>query len=328
MKRVVVIGGGTGTFVVLSGLKRIPDLHLTAIVPATDSGGSTGRLKDEFGYLPIGDARQCLVALADEQRQGLLRELFNFRFSKGEDGLKGHNFGNLLLTALSDILGNDLRAIEAAQDLLQIKGQVLPVAKKSCELVAEYENGVTLRGEHNIDEPPYPHDGRLAISKLYIEPAGIKTYQQVTDAIAGADLIVTGPGDLFTSLLANFVMPGMAEAVINSQAKFIYVVNLMTKFGQTYGYSAKDHFQQLAKYVGRQPDYVLVNDNDLPDNILDKYKAENAEPVRDDLPVEDWVLRADLLAREEIKTKAGDVVKRSLIRHDGCKIASILQELF
>ena len=319
MKHITVIGGGTGSFTVLTGLKKLK-YHITAIVPSTDSGGSTGRLVDEFGYLPPGDIRQCLVAMADEEEQSLLRKLFSYRFDKGEEGLKGHNFGNLFLTALRGIYGNEIDAIEAAEKLFDIKGKVYRSAPEICDLVAEYDNGSKLIGEHNIDEPPFPHDGRLKITKLYTTPE-LHTYPQVLDAISNSDLIVVGPGDLYTSILANLVIKGIPEAIKNSKAKFVYIMNLVTRFGQTYDFKASDFLKELKKYIDRAADIVLINNTSLPEEILDRYKLENAYPVENDIIDYPNVITADLLADERIVKPNGDVLQRSLIRHDANKLA-------
>ncbi len=326
-KKICVIGGGTGSFVVLSGLKQYPENKLTAIVTATDSGGSTGRLRDEFGYLPIGDVRQCLVALAeDEEEQMMLRDLFSFRFDKGEDGLKGHNFGNLLLTALSEIYGGQVEAIKRVRKLLNIKGSVFPVTLEDAELVAEYENGEELIGEHEIDEPPYPHDCRIRIESLSTKPK-VKTYRQVKDSIMNSDLLIFGPGDIYASILANVVVGGVSEAIQASKGKLVYVVNLVTKFGQTFNFSAADHVKEIEKYTGREIDYVLINNRELPENILKKYALQNDYPVEDDMGDDSRVIRADMLASEEIKTPKGDVIHRSFIRHDRRKLAEAIMNL-
>ncbi len=322
MKNITVIGGGTGSFTVLTGLKKVKDVHLTSIVPSTDSGGSTGILRDEFGYLPIGDIRQCLVALAeDETDQIMLRNLFMYRFDKGESGLKGHNFGNIFLTALTEVLnGNQVEAIKMAQKLLNIKGNVYPVTLDDCHLVAEYENGEKVVGERYIDAPQYPHDGRLRIKKLYSEPKA-KVYREVKECIRNSDAIIMGPGDIYTSLLANIVIGDLAKSVKKSKAKFIYVLNLVTKFGQTYGFKASDHLKEIEKYIGRRPDYILVNSTKLPKEILDRYRLQNDYPVENDLDKTYNVVLTDLLANEVIVTPKGDKLKRSLIRHDGDKVA-------
>jgi uncharacterized cofD-like protein len=328
MKKITVIGGGTGSFTILTGLKKLKNIHLTSIVPSTDSGGSTGILRDEFGYLPIGDIRQCLVALAeDETDQIMLRKLFMYRFDRGESGLKGHNFGNIFLTALTEVLnGNQIEAIKMAQKLLNIQGNVYPVTLDDCHLVAEYENGEKVVGEHYIDAPQYPHDGRLKIKKLYSEPKA-KIYKEVNNCIKNSDAIVMGPGDLYTSLLANVVTGNLGKVIRNSQSKFIYVLNLVTKFGQTYGFKASDHLKEIERYIGRKPDYILVNSSNLPEDILERYRMQNDYPVENDLDGSYNVVQADLLANETIVTPKGDKLKRSLIRHDGDKVAKVVQKI-
>lgn len=320
-KKVVVIGGGTGSYTVLSGLKKYP-LDITAVVAVTDSGGSTGRLRDEFGSLPVGDFRMALVALAEDAADSdTLRKLFLYRFSKGI-GLKGHNFGNLFLIALSDILGSYDKALENASRILRIGGRVLPVSSKNINLIAQYEDGSTIEGESLIDEPPESHDGTMKITGLFTNPR-VSCDSEAVGAILDADLIVLGPGDLYTSTLANIVVPGIPQALQKTSAKLICVVNLMTKYGQTYGFSATDHVNELTKYIGRIPDFVLVNSAELPGNIIERYKGEQGNPVIDDLSEssEYVVVRKDLLAPEEVIKPTGDILKRSLIRHDPEKLA-------
>ncbi|MCA9386467.1 YvcK family protein [Candidatus Dojkabacteria bacterium] len=324
-KKVVVIGGGTGSYTILSGLKELENIEITAIVASTDSGGSTGRLRDEFGYLPVGDIRQCLVALAENsEEQRILQKLFTYRFDKGGNGLEGHNFGNLFMTALREIVGNELIAIKYIEKILNIKGKVYPVTLDDCQLVAEYENGEVVIGESNIDEPQYPHDGRLKISKLSTKPKS-ETHAKVIDSIKQADLIIIGPGDLYTSIIANFIIDGVRDAIKKSSAKKIYISNLVTKFGQTFDFKLSDHLNEVEKYSTKM-DYILVNSKPLSREILKKYKLENAYPVVNDLLNDGRIILTDLLATEKIKTIKGDILKRSLIRHDSVKIASTIKE--
>lgn len=322
MSNVVVIGGGTGTYTVLSGLKKYP-FDLTSIVTVADSGGSTGRLRDEFGTLPAGDFRMALIALAstDEDAE-ILRRLFLYRFDKGEKGLKGHNFGNLFLVAMADLLGSYEKAIEYTSRILRVKGKVIPITPKPVDLVAEYEDGTVFHGEANIDEPPKKHNGKQRIKKLWVEPESTIT-ADASLKILQADYIIIGPGDLYTSLLANIVVGGTSAAIKKSKAKLIYVVNFVTKYGQTYGFSAKDHVEELYKYVERYPDYILVAENSFSKKILKKYKEEHDFPVKNDLQKfkRSKVIVGDLIAREEIKKPSGDVLKRSLIRHDPDRLA-------
>lgn len=324
MKKVVVIGGGTGTFVVLSGLKKY-DLDLTSVVSIADSGGSNRIIRDEFGLLPPSDVRQCLIALADytsDFTQKTLRQLFMYRFPAGAQGV-GHTFGNLFIAALSKITGDQVEAIRQAGKLLHIKGRVLPVSLKNANLVAHYDDGTIIEGEHEIDEPV--HSGRLHIKKLSLKPkAGI--LPKADKFIREANLVVIGPGDLYTSLLANIVVKGMPEAIKETRAKVVYVVNLMTKKGQTYGFSARDHVLEIEKYLKRKIDCVIINTGIFPGSVLKKYAKEDEFPVEQNVDGLDGrvIIKKDLLAKEEVKRVDGDILKRSLIRHDPDRLARVL----
>jgi len=323
-KQLVTIGGGTGTHTVLRGLKQYQNkVALTAVVTMADSGGSTGRLRDEFGYLPVGDVRMALTALASDvdQHEELVRELFLHRFAKGT-GLNGHNVGNLLLVALTDILGSEEAAIRAAGKLLRVQGRVLPVSTDPTDLIATYSDGVTITGEHQIDEPHsdrHPHQ----ITNIAVNP-GVHVHPQVQTAIAEADLIVLGPGDLYTSVLANIAVPGVAQALRDTSATLVYVSNLMTKQGQTSGMGAAEHLAEITRYIGREPDVLLVNVTRLPADLLTTYAQDQEFPVVFNYEGTTRVVPADLLASETVQTKTGDTLKRSLIRHDSDKIANRL----
>jgi uncharacterized cofD-like protein len=324
-KRLVTIGGGTGTHTVLRGLKQYQHkVDLTAIVTMADSGGSTGRLRDEFGYLPVGDVRMALTALASDidQHEELVRELFLHRFAKGT-GLNGHNVGNLLLVALTDILGSEEAAIRTAGKLLRVQGRVLPVSTNHTDLIATYSDGVTITGEHQIDEPSADRLDHQ-ITNLAVNP-GVHATDRACAAIATADLVVLGPGDLYTSVLANVVVPGIETALRDTTARLVYVSNLMTKQGQTSGMGVAEHLEQVTKYIGRAPDVLLVNVTRLPSELLSTYAADQEFPVHFNYEADTTrVIPADLLASETIATKAGDTLKRSLIRHDPDKIAQKL----
>lgn len=327
-KKVVVIGGGTGTYPILRGLKKYADtVAITAIITMADSGGSTGRLRDEFGQLPVGDVRMALTALASEVNEDdeLLRELFLHRFDKGE-GLNGHNFGNLLMVALTRILGSEAEAVKAASRILRVKGRVLPVTEDDLHIVATYDDGVVVEGEHEIDEPAADRYSHRIVS-LATNPEGHIT-QDAKEAILDADLILLGPGDLYSSLLANMVIAGVPEAIRASQAKFVFASNLMTRPGQTDDMSACDHVREVEKYVGQLPDCVIVNTGVVPQHLLEKYAAAAQYPVKDDcqsLPC--TVIRADLLSADEVVKRKGDVLQRSLVRGDGEKFAELLISL-
>lgn len=320
-KQIVTIGGGTGTFVVLSGLKHLPDVSLTAIVSVADDGGSTGRLRDAYGFLPLGDARQALIALSNGDDPSLMRALFGYRFSKGD--LSGHNFGNLFLTALTDILGSDADAIEAASKVLRVKGRVMPVSREPATLIAELKDGTTITTEHEIDERV---PGRAPITSLKTAE-GVRANDEAVRAIHEADVIVLGPGDLYASTLANFAVEGMPEAVKGSNAHLVYVMNLFTKAGQTEGYSAKRHIEEITQHVGRAPDTVIMHSGIFADEALQKYKEEHELPVTDDLPQDPHIVRGDFADTHAVPKAPGDALPRSLIRHDPKKIASVIQTL-
>ena len=324
-KRIVCLGGGTGTSVALSGLKKYP-VDLSAIVAMADSGGSNRIIRDEFGLLPTSDIRQCLVALAESHNdsENLLRELFTYRFHQAK-GIKGNTFGNLFMAALSDILGSQKKAIKQTGQILKIKGEVLPVTFDESDLVALYENGLKVSGEHHIDMPK--HNGKLKIEKVWLEPKS-KANPEAVKAILKADLIVFGPGDLYTSLIVNLLSDGIVDALKKTKAKIVYVLNLMTRYGQSFGYSAKDHVKDIEKYLGKNLDFVLVNSKKIKFSVLASYEREKEFPVKDDLSDDYFkVIKKDLLSEKETKKVPGDVLCRSLVRHDSDKLAKTIISL-
>ena len=325
-KKIVCLGGGTGTSVVLFGLKKYP-IDITAIVSMADSGGSNRVIRDEFGLLPTSDIRQCLVALSEEKSESdsLLRKLFMYRFSRGR-GTKGMTFGNLFLAALADIFGSQEEAIEKTSQVLKIKGRVLPVTFTDSNLVAFYENGKKVVCEHFIDEPR--HDGRLKIKRAYLKPKS-KANPEAVKALLEADLIVIGPGDLYTSLVVNLLVKGIVEALQKTKAKMVYILSLMTRYGQTFGFTAQDHIHTLEKHLGKNClNFVLVNSRPISKADLRKYERENEFPVIDDLEDNYFkIIRGDFLSEKETKKVAGDILKRSLIRHDSNKLAKTIINL-
>lgn len=312
MKKIVVIGGGTGSFTVLRGLKKY-DVKLTAIVSMTDDGGSTGKLRDEQGVLPPGDIRRCIVALSESTL--LMKDLFNYRFNKG--GLEGHSFGNLLITALKDITGSDNKAIKEACKLLSIKGNVLPVTLDDCRLCAELEDGQIIFGETNIDMPK--HNGNLKIKRIFLNKKA-KANKDAEKAIKNADLIVIGPGDLYSSILCNFLISDIKESVAKSKAKKIYVCNLMTKFGETNGFKVSNFIKEIEKYLGKGVvDYIFVNNATFNPSLLKKYEEEKDFPVIIDYKnLKSW--KNKLISSDFI-------TKPNLIRHDTSKLAKEIMRL-
>lgn len=312
-KRVVTIGGGTGTFVSLSGLKKYADtIDITAIVSVADDGGSTGRLMDQFGKLPVGDVRMALAALAaGDTEPNIVRELMLYRFDRGEEGLKGHNLGNLFLVALIDMLGSEASALEEASKILNLRGTVLPVSETHARLVAQYADGSTTHGEAAIDKHPGEHT-RGIITDISLEPA-TPAYASALSAIKEADLVLLGPGDLYTSIIPNFLFEGVADALQNTNARVVYVANLMTKCGQTDDMSVTDHVDTLTRYTGRKPDTVIINTATPDEEVVAKYKKARECLVHDDCT--EHALRIPMLAPAP-KQHATDAVRRSLVRHD------------
>lgn len=321
MTNIVTIGGGTGTFVVLSGLRRLPGVELSAIVTSADDGGSTGHLRDAYGFLPAGDARQALVALAEDGN--VLRDLFAYRFEKSD--VKGHNLGNLFLTALTDLLGSDAAALEEASRILRVCGTVIPATVQATTLVATLADGSVIKNERLIDDHAL---GRARIEKLALETQAPLS-PAAEDAIEQADLIILGPGDLYTSSIAALLPDGMKEAVQASKARLVYVGNLFTKTGQTEGFTARDHVREIACYAGREPDVIILNDNGLSKEVLEKYAAEGEFPPVDDfLPTDARVRRLPLVSVYAVPAVENDPLPRSFIRHDPAKLAAALSTLF
>ncbi|MCX8009033.1 MAG: YvcK family protein [Patescibacteria group bacterium] len=325
LPKIVCIGGGTGTFVVLRGLKNHP-VNLTAIVTMSDSGGSNKRIRDEFGLLPTSDIRQCFVALSDENGGiGLMRKLFMYRFEKGE-GIRGMTFGNLFMAALTDIVGSQKEAIKQTRKVLKIKGTVLPVSYTPTNLVAEYEDGTKVTEEHFIDEPL--HDGTMRITSISLWPEA-EANPDALKAIHEADLIVLGPGDLYTSLIPNLLVKKIPEAIQKSKAKKVFVVNLMTKYGQTYGFTALDHVNVVNTHVLNSIDIVIVNAGALPKEALELYEQSHEFPVINNLPKTSsyTIITADVVANTIEEKSAADVLVRSLVRHDSKKLADQIMKL-
>ncbi|MBI4153670.1 YvcK family protein [Candidatus Woesebacteria bacterium] len=326
-KKIAVIGGGTGTYTVLDGLKKYP-VHLSAIITMMDSGGSNRIIRDEFGLLPTSDIRQCMVALASEKSHELLRRLFTYRYNAGT-GISGMTFGNLFMAALTDIYGFQEKAIEKTCEMLDVRGEIFPVTFDSVQLVAKYDNGRQVLGEHYIDEPE-EELGEHKIIELEVVPEA-RVNKKAIKAIRKADIIVLGPGDLYTSTICNLVIDGVAEEVAKSKAKKVFVLNLMTKFGQTHGFSTRDHIETLEKYLGKGAiDYCLINrDNSYPKKILERYREENAFPVKDDLKTRASfkVIRKVLSSDTIYEKPKSDRLKRSLIRHDSEKLARAIISL-
>jgi uncharacterized cofD-like protein len=283
-QKFVAIGGGTGLSTLLRGLKyyvpntgcieRGPEYwidQLTAIVTVTDDGGSSGQLRSELNVLPPGDIRNCMVALAEDE--ALMTQLFKFRF-KGDGHLKGHSFGNLFLTAMTEVVGDFLEAIRLASEVLAIKGRIFPATIDDVRLGAELANGLSVRGETNITGK------RSKIENLWLEPAQPSALPEAIDAIREADIITIGPGSLFTSILPNLLVPGIASAIASSKAKKIFVCNVMTQPGETDNFNAMDHLLTVSRYAPRiHFDAMLVNSTPLTPEQYHHYASQGSYPV-------------------------------------------------
>ncbi|MBI2356941.1 uridine diphosphate-N-acetylglucosamine-binding protein YvcK [Candidatus Dojkabacteria bacterium] len=323
---ITTIGGGTGTTAVLKGLREYPDLNLSAIVSMTDDGGSNASVRDEFGLLPLSDLRKSIIALSGRNKDEMFRKLFMYRFSKGV-GISGHTLGNLIMIALSNLTGSEVEAIKACSELFDIKGSIIPVTLDKVRLVAEYSDGSKLIGEHLIDESN--KDKRIVKLSVSSKP---KANEEAVNAILKSDFIVIGPGDLYTSLIANLVIPGIPEVLRETKGKIVYISNLMSKLGETRGFNHSDMVLEIQKYIGRPVDYLLINNGNIPKEVMDIYKKDGEAPFKDDINSKTFpgltVIRSDLISRIKIKKKKGDELKRSLIRHSDRKIGSELYNLF
>jgi len=318
MKKITVIGGGTGTFVVLSGLKEYSH-DLSAVVSMMDSGGSTGKLRDQLGVLPPGDLRQSLIALSEASL--LWRKLFLYRFEAGD--LAGHNFGNIFLSALEKVSKDYKEVIKIASFILQTKGKVIPVTFDKVHLVAQYSSGKILKGEGKIDTSQEKEE---KIIKAYLEP---QANPEALKVIEKTDYIIIGPGDLYTSIVPVLLTDGMKEALQKTKAKIIYIVNLMTKLGQTHHYKVSDHLKDLEKYLGKNIDILLINNGKVSENIIKWYKDHEEEVVVDDLEgkFSGKVIKENLISSTVYDKVASDKLSRSVLRHSSRKLARLINKI-
>ena len=324
--RIVVIGGGTGSFTLLRSLKGYTR-HITALVNMADDGGSTGQLRDELGVLPPGDVRQCLVALSESER---VRDLFNYRFEEGT--FAGHAFGNLFMAALEKMTGNFAEAVEEASRVLNIVGSVEPITLDKVTLVMENARGEVTRGEFQIGHADFG-DGKRP--KISLDPEPVLN-PKAKEAIEQADLVVIAPGNLYGSLAPALVVPGMSEALNSTNARKIYVCNLVTKPGQTDDFTVIDFAEEIERFAGTKLDHVLYNEEQPAKELLEKYAKEGELPVAAD---------RDHLKRQHYKAKGGKFLSgefvasnsgvadpiastRTLIRHDADAIARALMKIY
>jgi uncharacterized cofD-like protein len=318
--KVVAIGGGTGLSTVLRGLKHYvseptrpaqfrPEItRLTAVVTVTDEGGSSGRLRRDFRMLPPGDIRNCLVALAEDEQ--LLTQLFNYRFSSGH-GLRGHNLGNLFLTALTNLTHDFAKAVRLSSEVLAIRGEIFPATLADVHLKARRTDGKVIRGERSITKT------RVPIERLQIVPARCKPLPETLAAIHQADLITLGPGSLYTSLVPNLLVQGIAEEIGRSRAVKVLICNLMTQPGESRGYSAADHIRALHEHAGRRVfDHIVLNKQPMSPSLLQRYADEHAAPV---------VLDLDAVCKLGVKPICANLlIEDHVARHDSRRLAKML----
>lgn len=308
--RIVVIGGGTGLSVLLHGLKDFTN-NITAIVTVADDGGSSGILRKEFGILPPGDIRNCLVALADAEP--LMGKLFQFRFDQGSS-FDGHSFGNLFITAMTKVTGDFEKAIKESSKVLAIRGSVVPSTLEKVTLVAEYKDGSESIGESRIPEKHVP------IKKVYLRPNTCKATEEAIKAIQSADVILFGPGSLYTSVLPNLLVEGIKEAVSKAKKLKIYICNVMTQPGETDNFKASDHLRVLIEHTNFDIiNTCIVNTGRIHENLLEKYKSEGSRQVFPDL---------DLIREMGYKSIGYNIVStKDFVRHDPRKLSKIILEL-
>lgn len=316
--KIVVIGGGTGLSVILRGLKKATS-NITAIVTTSDDGGGSGVLREDLGMLPPGDIRSCILALADTEEN--MQELLQYRFKEGY--LKDQSFGNLLIAALTGIYDNFEEAVTKVHEILAVKGKVIPVTSESIDLCAKLKNGTMIKGESKISDAVIKH--KSPIDKVYLEPNSPKPIEDALLAIKEADVIILGPGSLFTSIIPNLLVKKIVDKISKSNAIKIYMTNVMTQPGETDGYSVSDHINAIQKHANNKIiDYVMVNNEEISKELLDKYKNDGADPV--------FLTRKESkkLKKKGIKIIEGPYIemKQGYIRHDADTITNVVIDLY
>jgi len=307
---IVALGGGTGLSSLLSGLKSFTR-NITAVVTVTDEGGSSGRLRDEWGVLPPGDIRNCLVALAEDDNE--LRQILDFRFNQGE--LKGHSLGNLILLALTEISGDFRLGVEKINNLLAIRGRVFPVTTESVSIYGKKQNGDIVIGELGITK------NGSELQDLWLEPKNAKPVKEVIRSVQEAELIVLGPGSLFTSVLPNLMIGGITEEISRMKLPTVYVANLMTQPGETDGFTVTDHVNWIERYLGSVPDFIVVNNGVIPEIILANYSEQGAFPL--------YLSPSEIRSLENrgcsvVESSLYSVTDGAILRHNGQAVSEIL----
>ena len=310
--KIVVIGGGSGLSTLIRGLKEYTS-NIVAIVTVADDGGGSGKLREEMGILPPGDIRNCILAMANTEPE--MGKLLNYRFKDGS--LKGQSFGNLFLAAMTDITGSFEKGVEKMSEVLSVAGKVLPVTLTDVSLVAELSDGSVVEGESEI--PVASHERHATIRNIYLNPKKPPAYEKTLEAIKEADVIVIGPGSLYTSILPNFCVSSVSKAVNESDAVKIYIANIMTQPGETECYDLYDHYDAIRKLGGVEKiDYIVANTGNVPDYINEQYNEDGAKPVKQ---------KKRILTSPKIVFEDFIKLKNGYIRHDENKLAYIVMKL-
>ena len=311
-KNITVIGGGTGLSTMVRGLKEY-DVHITAVVTITDEGGSSGTIRRELKIPPPGDVRNNITAFAENE--SLLTKLIQFRFT-GKGLFEGHSVGNIILAALSKILGSFPEAVKSLSEVLAIEGEVLPISEQLVRLKAVNDRGEILLGEKSIEK----NTGRIASISV---DAKFKPLDEVIQAIKHSDAIVLGPGSLYTSVIPNLLADGVSKEIIDSGAPIIYICNIMTQPGETIGYTLSDHVKVINKYLGKSPDYYIVNSEPIPDRLRERYRSQGAQQV--ELRIDN--LRGAVVIDSLIKTEIDIRDGFEKVRHDEKKLGKIINKV-
>ena len=325
-KKITVLGGGTGSYAVLTALKNTHNIDLAAIVTMMDSGGSTGKLRDQLGVLPPGDLRQCLVALSEAPE--IWRKLFTYRFTQGD--LKGHNFGNLFISVLEKVTANYDEVLDEAHYVMQCVGRVIPATLTRADIHATYTTGRVVESEKWLDESN--PDNATIVSAVASPP--VSANPKALERVRNSEYIIAGPGDLYSSIISIALADGFPEALQSSKAKIIFIMNLMTKSSQTMGYGAWEHLTDFKKYFGRIPDVCIINTASVSDAMKKQYEQYSEELVRNNLSEHGYtgkVIATDLLDRtdyvyDESQSLAATFA-HSIVRHDIQKLQTVLRSL-
>ncbi|MCF7834051.1 MAG: YvcK family protein [Candidatus Pacebacteria bacterium] len=320
---IVTVGGGTGSYTVLSGIKTIKNTSISAIVSMADNGGSTGDLRDELGVLPPGDVRQCLVALSEHT--DIVRKLINYRFDNGK--LSGHSFGNIFLAALEKVTGSFAKGVEIVSEILKVRGTVIPATNNKAELVAILKNGKKIYGQVEIDKTDFQKN---PLKKIFYKNK-VKLNPRAKEAVLSSDYIIIGPGNFYESIVPNLIIDGFTTAIKKTKGKVIFMMNLTNKHGHTGYWNASDYVQNIENYLNRKVDIILINNVSPSKAQIKRYQLKEGDGVliKDDMQDDERVMRSALISHSFFNKEKSDAraQARSFIRHDSQKIAECVMKI-